>query len=71
MTGSRRSAARAAPTCSAATRSTRESSCDGRAAPPGGRPRVIGVVNLTKDSVPDGEMHGDRELRRGAGRARQ
>ena len=36
MTGSRRSAARAAPTCSAATRSTWESSCDGPAAPPGG-----------------------------------
>ena len=36
ITGSRRSAARAAPTCSAATRSTRESSYDGHAAPPGG-----------------------------------
>ena len=30
---------------------------------PAGRPRVIGIVNITEDSVSDGEMHGESKTR--------
>jgi hypothetical protein len=30
---------------------------------PAGRPRVIEIVNITEDSLADGEMHGENKTR--------
>jgi len=36
---------------------------------PAGPPRVIGIVNITKDFICDGEKHGESKTRAGRARA--